>query len=275
MSSLWSPRLSSGSPAFPAHGRATGAGCVIHPTAANDPVGMHCAHHCGTENSSQLGPEAPCDFKMSMGLDHYASDNESHEAVQSASSGHESEMDAEDGACLLDGGQIGLDCLLDGPECEDQVDPSDDDATSGAEIGELCSDPIDGACKGARLRCLWHGFSLNELHSTVKGQKTFLGLSIVCKRHQDPSDAEHHPCARSLLFASGETKLSEFDCEMALKRWLIKGFGMENDGHGRAKHMANDVKPRALLETPLTAEEKLAAINSGLFKEDDLSCEGL
>ena len=66
MSSLWSPWFSSGSPAFPAQGRATGAGCLIHPKAANTlclprlcvsqeprPVGMHCATHCGTENALQ------------------------------------------------------------------------------------------------------------------------------------------------------------------------------------------------------------------------------
>lgn len=140
----------------------------------------------------------------------------------------------------------------------------------GAPLASASLTTCTTAGKGENLRYTWHGHKLNELYSTGGDTRTLIGLSIICGCHHDSTGYE---CARSISF--GANHVPEDACETALKRWLVRGCSLADNDGSRAKHMERKGSntTRALLNQPLTPDEKTAAVNCGRFQADAL--EGL
>ena len=97
----------------------------------------------------------------------------------------------------------------------------------------------------------WGPFSLSRIfRSTPGGGRTQIGWGANCNGHANASDAHHVGCKKQLAYGS----LDDEGCVLQLKRWLLAGLDVKNEGEARRAHV--DMNARTL--TAPTAEEVAA-----------------
>jgi hypothetical protein len=95
---------------------------------------------------------------------------------------------------------------------------------------------------GAEFDC---PFTIASIHR----QGVHTGWGATCSLHAN--DGEHATCKTTLALGSGSGSLTDEECTVRLKRWLIAGLAIANTGnsHARADHMF--IKPRTDCDTGL------------------------
>ncbi len=85
-----------------------------------------------------------------------------------------------------------------------------------------------------------------------------IGWGATCGRHRDSADAPTAVCKKQITY--GKEALSDDECVLRLKRWLVMGLRIDNtDPSGRSIHLAHDARS---LNDGLTLEELEAAVRA-------------
>lgn len=114
----------------------------------------------------------------------------------------------------------------------------------------------------SRFHSMFGPHTIVELWS--KGTHT--GFSIWCHRHSNLNDSNE--CAADMTF--GKEKLSEEEVLQRLKRWVVRGYGINPHGvNGRDVHMKTPLNRARVQTTPLSEEDK--ACLPDCFTEADLA----
>ena len=99
-----------------------------------------------------------------------------------------------------------------------------------------------GAAEGREMRKEpWHCFSLSPIFETKAGVKVQVGWGANCHRHNNPDDGARARCKKSLGY--GADALTDAQCQLHLKRWLIAGLSISTDEpNARSLHLEVDAR---------------------------------
>ena len=204
-------------------------------------------------------PAAPDTAKL-LGLRQYRSDTESESDAESIDPSQHDSSEWEE--------QLLPAPLEDAADAEEDAYSLDEGESDGSTDGvSLALTPGTTTCKGEHLRYDWHGFNLNELFTTSSGSRELFGLSIICGR-EEHCHCKGYKCARTITFGAGHR--SQDSCEIALKRWIVRGYSLTNDCKDEHMSGKGSRTTQALLDMPLSIDEKSAALNSGAFPPNAL-----
>ena len=122
--------------------------------------------------------------------------------------------------------------------------------------------------RGDRVYCKFGPFLINELarRDPASGDVVRSGFSLICGRHTDIV-GDKNLCSSDFNF--GASMLEEQEVLRRLKRWALKGFGVDSEACPRASHMKR-LGPARKQATMLTAAD-WDSVPRGLgFTEEDL-----
>jgi hypothetical protein len=158
----------------------------------------------------------------------------------------------------------------DGSDASAAGDDDDDDDDDGDENGDdhsnddgptppapppaVVTEPLAKKSKltarGARedRRWRWGGFWLAEVHRKKEGD-ILIGFGGQCKKHHNNGDRKSHVCKKQITFGTGKTRISEAECLLRVKMWLLLGSSIGDGPHARTHHVRiQNIRTQAVWE---------------------------
>ena len=89
----------------------------------------------------------------------------------------------------------------------------------------------------------WGPFSLSRVFATRGADLVQIGWGANCNLHSNSDDTAKSRCKKSLPYGHGKSALSDEQCRLHLKRWLVHGLDIpDTDPDARSTHLRIDAR---------------------------------